>query len=106
MVDQEIRAIIKNFINDLIVKGIRVEKAVLYGSYATRKVRPDSDIDIAIISPDFGHDRFNEGKLLMQIAWRIDPRIEPIPISSESYKKDTWLPLIYEIRKKGVEVGL
>ena len=105
MVDQEIRAIIKNFINDLIVKGIRVEKAVLYGSYATRKVRPDSDIDIAIISPDFGQDRFNEGKLLMQIAWRIDPRIQPIPISSESYKKDTWLPLIYEIRKRGIEIS-
>ena len=105
MVDQEIRAIIKNFINDLIVKGIRVEKAVLYGSYATGKVRSDSDIDIAIISPDFGQDRFNEGKLLMQIAWRIDPRIEPIPISSESYKKDTWLPLIYEIRKRGIEIS-
>jgi hypothetical protein len=41
----------------------------------------------------------------MQIAWRIDPRIEPIPISSESYEKDTWIPLIYEIRQKGVEVG-
>jgi hypothetical protein len=42
----------------------------------------------------------------MQIAWRIDPRIEPIPISSESYKKDTWLPLIYEIRKRGIEISL
>ena len=41
----------------------------------------------------------------MQIAWRIDPRIERIPISSESYEKDTWIPLIYEIRQKGDEVG-
>jgi hypothetical protein len=32
----------------------------------------------------------------MQLAWRIDPRIEAVPISSESYEKDTWLkePLI------------
>ncbi len=35
---------------------------------------------------------------------RIDPRIEPVPISSESYEKDTWIPLIYEIRQKGIEL--
>ena len=40
----------------------------------------------------------------MQAAWRVDPRIEPVPISSESYKNDTWLPLIYEIRQKGIEL--
>ena len=38
-----------------------------------------SDLDIAVVSPDFGKDRFEEGKLLRRIAWRIDPRIEPIP---------------------------
>jgi len=105
MVDPEIGDIIKRFVNALTKRGIWVKKAVLYGSYATGKVHAGSDIDIAIISPDFGWDRFEEGKLLMQIAWRIDPRIEPIPISSESYEKDTWIPLIYEIRQKGVEVG-
>jgi len=41
---------------------------------------------------------------LFQIAWRIDPRIEPIPISSKSFENDTWIPLVYEIRQKGVEV--
>ena len=54
-------------------------------------------------SPDFGKDRFEEGKMLLQIAWRVDPRIEPIPISSESYENDTWIPIIYEIRKMGIE---
>ena len=103
MVDQEIRNIIKKFVETLILKDIRVEKAIIYGSYARGNVRTESDIDIAIVSPDFGENRFEEGKLLMQIAWRIDPRIEPIPISSESYKKDTWVPLIHEIRNKGIE---
>lgn len=103
MVDQEIRNIIKQFVEALTLREIRVEKAVLYGSYTRGDAHADSDIDVAIISPDFGLDRFEEGKLLMQIAWRIDPRIEPVPISSESYKKDTWVPLIYEIRKKGIE---
>ena len=53
-----------------------------------------------------GKDRFEEGKILLRMAWRVDPRIEPIPISSESYKNDTWVPLIYEIKKKGIEIQL
>ena len=102
MVDPEIRNIVKRFVDALTARGIRIEKAVLYGSYASGKVHANSDIDVAIISPYFGQNRFEEGKLLMQTAWRVDPRIEAVPISSESYEKDTWIPLIYEIRQKGI----
>ena len=103
MVDPEIRNIISRFVNVLTARGIHVEKAVLYGSYASGNIHAGSDLDLAIVSPDFGKDRFEEGKMLFQIAWRVDPRIEPIPISSESYEKDTWIPLIYEIRQRGIE---
>jgi len=106
MVNPEIRSIILRFVDVLNSKGIRVEKAVLYGSYASGNVHTGSDLDLAIISPDFGKNRFEEGKMLLQLAWRIDPRLEPIPISSDSYENDTWIPLIYEIREKGVEVKL
>lgn len=106
MVDPEIRNIILRYVNVLTTRGIRVEKAVLYGSYASGNIHPGSDLDLAIVSPDFGKDRFEEGKKLLQIAWRVDPRIEPVPISSESYENDTWIPLIYEIREKGIEVQL
>ena len=104
MVDPEIRRIISRFAHILTVNGILVEKAILYGSYATGRVHSGSDLDLAIVSPDFGKDRFEEGKMLHRLAWRIDPRIEPIPISSTSYEKNTCLPLIYEIRQKGVEI--
>jgi uncharacterized protein len=106
MVNPEITSIILRFVDVLNSKGIRVEKAVLYGSYASGNVHTGSDLDLAIISPDFGKNRFEEGKMLLQIAWRIDPRLEPIPISSESYEKDTWVPLIYEIKEKGIELEL
>ena len=89
MVDPAIRDIIQRFIDVLWAKGFRIEKAVLYGSYASGKAHSASDLDLAVVSPDFGKDRFEEGKLLHQIAWRIDPRIEPIPISSSSYENDT-----------------
>jgi predicted nucleotidyltransferase len=104
MVDPEIRKIISRFVHILTVTGIRVEKAILYGSYASGRVHSGSDLDLAIVSPDFGKDRFEEGKLLHRLAWRVDPRIEPIPISSASYENNTWIPLIYEIRQKGIEI--
>jgi len=106
MVDSEIRDIILRFVDALTVRGIRVEKAILYGSHASGRIHAGSDLDLAIVSPDFGKDRFEEGKMLLRLAWRIDPRIEPLPVSSESYKNDTWIPLIYEIRQKGIELQI
>jgi predicted nucleotidyltransferase len=104
MVDQEIKDIITKYVYILTERGIRIEKVVLFGSYASKQGHAVSDIDIAVISSDFGKDRYEEGKLLFQAAWRVDPRIEPIPISLEAYENDTWVPLIYEIREKGIEI--
>jgi predicted nucleotidyltransferase len=104
MVDSEIRDVVIKFVNVLASKGVRVDKAVLFGSCSSGSFSSVSDIDIAIVSPDFGKDRFEEGKLLFQTAWRVDPRIEPVPISSEAYEHDTWVPLIYEIREKGLVI--
>jgi predicted nucleotidyltransferase len=105
MVTQEIRDIVTRLVDAVSTKGVHVDKALLYGSFATGKQTVDSDLDIAIISNDFGRDRFNEGKMLMQLAWRIDARLHPVPVSADSYKNDTWVPLIHEIREHGVEVA-
>ena len=43
--------------------------------------------------------------MLMQLAWRIDARLHPVPVSADSYKNDTWIPLIHEILEHGVEVA-
>ena len=104
MVDTETEQIIKRFVDILAKKGIRIEQVILFGSYASGNVHSGSDLDLAIVSPDFGKDRFEEGKLLLQTAWRVDPRLQPIPISSEAFKTDTWIPLIHEIRERGIEI--
>src|SRR4030043_1738877 len=98
--DQAIK-VIRKFVNALKQEGISVDRVILFGSYAKGKIRPDSDIDVAVVSKQFGRDRVEEGMNLFRIAGKIDSRIEPVPISSESYEKDTWIPLIYEIKKKG-----
>ena len=105
MVTQDIRNIIGQFVKVISSSGIRVDKALLYGSVTTDRNTADSDFDVAIVSSDFGHDRFKEGKMLTQLAWRIDTRLHPVPVSADSYNNDTWVPLIHEIRQHGVEVA-
>jgi len=46
----EIGEVLKNLLRQ---RGIRVSKAVLFGSYATQTANEDSDIDLIIVSPDF-----------------------------------------------------
>ncbi len=104
MVPREIIKTLRKFRAALEAQGIRVDKMILYGSRAGGKVRAGSDIDVAIVSPDFGKDRFEEGVKLFQIASKIDPRLEPVPVSPKSLEHDTWIPLIYEIREKGLEI--
>lgn len=104
MVKKQISGIIKRFAAALGDEGIKVDKIIIYGSHAKGKARPDSDIDVAVVSRNFGKDRTEEGMMLFRIAGEIDTRIEPVPLSLDSYKNDTWIPLIYEIRTKGVEL--
>jgi predicted nucleotidyltransferase len=98
--------VIKEFVHALKREGITIDRIILYGSYVKGHARPDSDIDVAVISKDFGKDRIEEGMTLFRIAGKIDPRLEPVPFSIKMYEDDTWVPLIYEIREKGQELKL
>src|SRR3989337_4062625 len=104
MVEKEVIEKINKFIKELKRQKIRVVKVILYGSRVSGKVREYSDIDIAIVSPDFGKDRYREGAKLFEIASEIDTRIRPVPVSIDAYENDTWVPLIYEIRENGLEL--
>jgi predicted nucleotidyltransferase len=98
--------VIKEFVDALKRKGITIDRVILYGSYVKGNVRPDSDIDVAVISRDFGKDRVEEGMILFRIAGKIDSRLEPVPFSTKMYEEDTWIPLIHEIRKRGEELKI
>lgn len=88
---------------ELINAGIRPSVILLFGSRANGKPRPDSDIDIAVVSPDFGKDRFEEGVKLNTLAHKINPLIEAIPVSTDKYLEvDSISPIIHEIKKTGI----
>nr|WP_255419877.1 nucleotidyltransferase domain-containing protein [Moorella sp. Hama-1] len=64
---------------------IRVDRAILFGSYASGKAREDSDIDVAIISPDLGRDRIEEMVVLKKLAEQVDYDLSPRPYSLDQY---------------------
>ena len=89
------------FRKDLARQNVRPDIIILYGSYAEGKNRKDSDIDIAVISRDFGKNRFREGSMLNLIAHKIDPRIEAVPFGLDEYMSPGSIsPLLAEINKK------
>lgn len=92
------------YIQKLLQKGIRVESAYLFGSYVKPKAHNDySDIDIGIVSPDFGKDRIEERVMLMRLSEGVSDLIEPHPISSEEMS-NVYIPFIQEIKRTGKRI--
>ena len=81
----------------------RVEAAYLYGSQVKGTATEWSDFDIAVVSPDFTADLFEERLLLMRLAAQVDDRIEPHPFRPADF--DPTAPLVSEIRRTGVRVA-
>jgi len=106
IIDKTIYDIVKKFASHISDKGISVKHAILFGSYARGNQKKDSDIDICIVSPDFGRDSISELQFLLKETRHVDDRIEPIPfnidelnskystLSSESSKIKTLIDLI------------
>ena len=94
-----VKKIVKHFLDE-VRKNYNIDGAYLYGSYAKGTSNKWSDIDIAIISPDFSDDLFAERLTLMQLAASIDDRIEPKPFKTELFDHND--PLVDEIQKNGI----
>ena len=80
----------------------RVEAAYLYGSQVKGTATDWSDIDVAVISPDFA-DLFQDRLTLMHLAAQIDDRIEPYLFTPEDFNSNH--PLVNEIRLSSVRVA-
>lgn len=105
MVKKHVEVIVQKYVKALRSKNIRVEKAILYGSYARGQANEDSDIDIAIISPDLGRDYVDEALMLKEISEDIDLDISPRPYSTEEYQQASQGQFLYdEIIRKGKSI--
>lgn len=102
VLNDKINNLIQLFITKLINNGIRINAVYLFGSYAKKKEHEWSDIDIAVISPDFTKSRLEERIRLTVIANEIDSRIEPVPFRPNTFIEDD--PLVWEIKSTGIPI--
>lgn len=87
-------------------KEISVERVYLFGSHASGKPFPDSDIDVAVISKSFkGVEPFERLVWLGKIAWRAGtPEIEALGYTPEEFQNANPWDFPSEIRKAGETV--
>lgn len=105
MAKKPIKKIIRDFIKAVKARDIKVEAVYLFGSHAQKKADKNSDIDVAVISPDFGRDFFDECVLLKEISEQVDYDLSPRAYSIDEFKKATKGDFLYqEIITKGILV--
>ena len=66
-------------------ENVHLDGAILFGSRAKGTSTPDSDIDLAIISRDFGKDRHNESVLLQRLCYDLIPYADLVPVGVADY---------------------
>jgi len=93
--------LIKKYYRVLTDKGYCVEKIILFGSYARGKQKYWSDLDLCVVSKEFGQNDFDETVALKKATTEVDSMIEPHPYSPQGLR-DKWDPLAVEINKHGI----
>lgn len=88
----------------LVRRSRHIEAAYLYGSYVHGTANQWSDIDVAIVSPDFAEDRFAARVALLRLAAQVDTRLEPAPFAPTDFDPDN--PLVSEIQRTGIALVL
>lgn len=77
----------------------------LYGSWAKGKQNQWSDIDVAVVSKQFGKDRIDEMVTLRMAALPINPAISPFPMREEDLN-DRFGVVADAVRKDGQELSI
>ncbi|MBM4141637.1 MAG: nucleotidyltransferase domain-containing protein [Nitrospira sp.] len=100
---QEIENIIARYIDELKKLGVEVSQVILYGSYAKGRTKEYSDIDLAVISPNFQKlDIFERQLILSKAHHKFGEPIEPIGLTPKQVKDKKGF--VSEIVKTGIIV--
>ena len=77
------------------------QKIIIFGSYVKGNPHKDSDIDVAVVFPNYDN-RLNRQVELMKLTRQIDTRIEPHPFWENEFNPSN--PFVNEIVSYGMEV--
>jgi predicted nucleotidyltransferase len=97
----EIKRLIRRYAA-VLMQTMQVDAIYLFGSYAKGEAKPDSDIDVMVLSPDFSDDITENQLQLMRARRSIDLRIEPHPIKTDMLQKSALFEMVSECAVKVV----
>lgn len=88
--------IIRDFSEALETEHIKPQKIILLGSYSTQTQRPDSDIDLLVISEDFvGKGYWERIDILSDAICKVFEPIEAVAMTPEEWKRGDSLIVDY-----------
>jgi len=97
----ELDRIVSAFVT-LLSKAVRVEAVILYGSYVNGSPDEWSDIDIAVISPDFeGLPMWERQRIISRATVDRHPSLAPIGYASSEYHNPGPHSFLREILRTG-----
>lgn len=103
ILNNKILKIINHYLESLKTDGVKVEELILFGSHAKGTAKSWSDIDLAVVSKDFGKDSQSELVNLLNTRDKVSIDIEPHPFNPKDLLAK-WDPLAHEIRKYGIVI--
>lgn len=103
VLNDRIISIVRHYGQALEDRGVKFHHIIVFGSQTKGTARPWSDIDVCVVSDQFGKDRHSERVSLMHARDDSLLDIEPHPYHPRDLA-DIYDPLASEIRKYGIQV--
>lgn len=101
----QIKEIVEKYKEAMRKLGIKVERAILYGSFAQGNPREDSNIDLVIVSESFQEMNLRERlEVLGVAAARIMEPIEAKGYTSKEIESAPKISFLSEILKSGINI--
>ena len=93
---------IRGIVNGLVTalrERVRVDQVILFGSRARGDAGEESDVDLLVVSPDFGRDVLGDYTLLYRCIPPLDVDVDVIPRTPEQVaaaEPDSFLATVLE----------
>jgi len=100
---KDIRNIAAEFKIALKKAGIRASKLILFGSYAGGRPHPWSDIDLCVVSAQFGRKYYDEMLRVAKLGKKVNYLIEAHPMNPRDLRSGNH-PMADEIKKRGRKI--
>lgn len=96
--------LVQRFAAEVQQLDLRLQKVIVFGSYARNEQREESDIDVVLVSEDFtGAAPIDVRPMAHLLARAPFFYIEPHTFSPEQFAD--WNPFVQEIKRTGIVVG-